>query len=109
MKEERKPLFPLWFRNTLKKVMEYLSYEDGWVYVEESDKHGKWSPVDLILREYFNNGCGSSRGFLGITSARCEKAAEYIRSNKDLIMACGLVSKDGWNNVGNPLWSNYGF
>ena len=95
------------FENTLKKIMEHNQYADNMVTVEECDKASKWTPTDLIMREYYNNGCGSAKGFLGITPKRCMDAFEYIQEHKLELVQARYINERGVNNFGFPLWSNY--
>lgn len=96
-----------WFKNRLRTIMEHNEYEEDMVDVEACDKHNKWTPIDLIAREYLNNGCGSAKGFLGLTPSECKKCYDYICEAKDYIVANRLVNKSACNNSGFPLWSNY--
>ena len=88
------------------KVAEHNNYGDARM-VEECDKLGKWTPVDLICREYLNNGGGSAKGFLGITTKQCCDLYEFIVTHKENFINCYLISKDAWNNFGCPLWKDY--
>ena len=96
-----------WFMNKLKKIMEHNDYEPNMITVEECDKEGKWTPVDLVMREYYNNGGGSAKGFLGIYPYECEQLAKYIVENQKELRAMNYYSKEGINNFGISLWDNY--
>ena len=98
---------PKWFLNRLHTVMEHNEYSEEMITVEECDKHGKWTPTDLILREYYNNGGGSSKGFLGITPSDCIKCYEFIKENQEALRELNYYNEKGFNNFGFPLWSNY--
>ena len=98
-----------WFEKTLDKVMKYNEYEKGAISVEVCDTLKRWTPCDLILREYLNNGGGSAKGFLGITPGECRKCYEYIKENKEEFISKNMISKNGKNNFGFPLWENYNF
>ncbi len=95
------------FNNTLQKIMDYNNYPSGALTTEKCDQEGKWTPTDLILREYYNNGGGSAKGFLGITSSRCLEAYLYIKAHQEELRKKDYYNKDGFNNWGFRLWSNY--
>lgn len=95
------------FENNLKKVMEHNDYEPYMITVKECDKCDKWTPVDLVMREYYNNGCGSAKGFLGIMPSTCEKMAQYIIENQEELKAKDMYNKKGVSNFGFTLWDNY--
>lgn len=97
------------FMETLKVVMEHNAYKPEMLTVEECSKKDKWTPCDLVIREYLNNGCGSAKGFLGIGSQRCENTYHYICEHKAELVKKGWINKDGWNNWGFPLWKDYNF
>ena len=98
-----------WFLNRLKTIMEHNEYEQEWLTESVCNEHEKWTPCDLIAREYLNNGCGSSKGFLGITPSECRKCYDYMKEHKDYLVENDLVNEKAWNNSGFPLWSNYNF
>ena len=101
-----------WFLDTLEKVRKYNEYPKNYLTVAKCNKLGKsgsWTPCDLIIREYLNNGGGSSLGFLGITTRECEKCYKYMCENKNEIIAKNLVNCVGYNNWGIELWRNYQF
>lgn len=95
------------FENTLNKIMEHNRYNEKMVTVEECNKYDKWTPTDLIMREYYNNGGGSAKGFLGITPKRCEEAFDYIQEHKQELVQKRYINEKGYNNFGFPLWTNY--
>ena len=100
---------PIWFRNRIKKVMEHNKYTEDMVTVEVCEKKGKWTPCDLIIREERNNGGGSAKGFLGLTTADCHRCYEFLRENKDIVKALDMVSETGYNNYGYPLWKGWNY
>ena len=98
-----------WFYNRLKTVMEHNGHDFNLesITVDACDKLGIWTPCDLILREYYNNGGGSAKGFLGISTAECIKCYAYIYENQEELKKLNYISKNGYNNSGFLLWSNY--
>ena len=95
------------FENNLKKVMEHCDYESQDITVEECNKKDRWTPCDLVMREYYNNGCGSAKGFLGILPNTCEKMAQYIIEHQEELKAKDMYNKKGVSNFGFTLWDNY--
>lgn len=100
---------PIWFRNRLKKVMEHNEYPSDCVGVENCLTIESWTPVDLIVREELNNGGGSAKGFLGLSTSDCHRCYKYIKENKEYFIAKHLVNESARNNCGFPLWHNYNF
>lgn len=97
------------FDRVLKQVMKHNKYEKEEITVDVCSAKEVWTPCDLILREYLNNGGGSAKGFLGIGTVQCRNAFDYICDNKQAFINANMISRDGWNNCGYPLWNNYGF
>lgn len=98
-----------WFENILKDVMEHNEYKENETTVSVCDTLNRWTPCDLIIREYLNNGGGSAKGFLGITTLQCEKAYNYIKEHKEEFISKNMINKNGHNNWGISLWENYNF
>ena len=98
---------PRWFRNRLKKIMEHNGYTEDMVTVSVCNKEDKWTPTDLVLREWYNNGGGGSKGFLGITTSECERCYEYIKTHSMLLKDLDMYNAEGVNNWGFTLWTNY--
>lgn len=98
-----------WFENRIKTIMAHNDYSDDMVTVAVCTEKGRWTPCDLIAREYLNNGGGSAKGFLGITRAECIKCYDYMRKVKQELIDKDMVNKKAWNNSGFPLWDNYNF
>lgn len=97
------------FDNRIKKVMEHNGYSEEMRTVKACEEKGYWTPVDLIIREWLNNGGGSSKGFLGLTRAECRDCYNYAARHKDELIEENLVSESATNNFGLHLWSNYGY
>ena len=98
-----------WFTNTLNRIMKYLDYKEDWTTSTVCDQNGKWTPCDLIAREYLNNGGGSAKGFLGISTNQCIKCYQYMGTIKQELIDNDLISIEAWNNSGFKLWTNYNF
>lgn len=104
-----KAKLPKWFVNRLTTIKKHNNYNENWDTSTICDSHGKWTPCDLIIREYLNNGGGSARGFLGISRAECIRCYDFIKENKATLIGMDYITCDGWNNCGYPLWHNYNF
>ena len=98
---------PRWFRNRIKTVMEHNDFEAHWITVDACEEHNNWTPVDLMLREEYNNGSGSAKGFLGLTPAQNYECYQFIKEHQNELRELNLYSKDGYNNWGCKLWSDY--
>ena len=96
-----------WFINRLQKVMEHNEYDNDMLTTKECTPRDRWTPTDLILREYYNNGGGSAMGFLGLTRADCIKCYNYIYEHQKELVEMDYINENGYNNCGFPLWSNY--
>mgnify|MGYP006138654239 CR=1 FL=1 len=62
-----------------------------------------WSLPDLFIRQYLNNmvdGFGLSNVY---------EMYMYLLSKKNTLIELGMISTEGWNNSGYPLWTNYNF
>ena len=94
------------FENRLNTIMEHNDYGESRT-VTECNNIERWSPVDLILREYLNNGGGSAPGFLGISRRECIECYDYIMEHLEELISADMISERGWNNSGFPLWTNY--
>ena len=100
---------PKWFENRMKTIMSHNYYREDWVTTTICEENNKWTPCDLVIREYLNNGGGSSKGFLGITRSECYRCYDFIKTNKTELIAMDYINKDGWNNSGFPLWKDWNF
>ena len=89
--------------------MEHNKYNKEWITATICDAEKKWTPCDLIAREYLNNGGGSAKGFLGIGTQACINAYDYMCEHKQELIENDLISEKAWNNCGFTLWSNYNF
>lgn len=98
-----------WFLNRLNTIMEHNDYPKDCITVEKCNAIDRWTPADLIAREYLNNGGGSAKGFLGISRAECIKCYDYMCEIKEELIKLDLISEEAYNNSGFRLWSNYNF
>lgn len=98
---------PRWFQNRLHTIMEYCGYTEDMITVEKCDERNKWTPTDLILREYYNNGGGSSKGFLGISCKECIRCYEFIKEHQQEFKEMNYYNETGRNNCGFTLWTNW--
>lgn len=62
-----------------------------------------WTLADLFIRQELNNGCD---GF-GMVNVR--KMFNLLSKHKQLLIDNDMLSKDGYNNSGFPLWKNHNF
>lgn len=98
---------PLWFRNRIKKVMATYKYASDEITATACDKALQWSPLDLILREHYNNGDACAKAFCGLTPSENRRAAEYAIENQEALKELDLYSEKAWNNCGITLWSKH--
>ncbi|HCX21797.1 MAG TPA: hypothetical protein DHN29_07770, partial [Cytophagales bacterium] len=84
----------------LSNCEDYDEYADP-IYHTVNDK--KWTIADLFIRQWLNNGWD------GFGMNNVEEVYGYLVDNKELLIEYDLVSPDGINNSGFPLWHNYDF
>jgi len=71
------------------------------IYHQANDE--KWTLADMMIRRYLNDGCN------GFGMVRVKANYEWLVSIKEDLIKFNLVSKNGFNNSGFPLWNNYDF
>ena len=98
-----------WFLNRLNTIMEHNDYPADYLTTDKCDTINKWTPADLIAREYLNNGGGSAEGFLGISRAECIKSYYYMCEIKEDLINAHMINEKAHNNFGFPLWNDYNF
>ena len=98
-----------WFEKTIEDVAKHNEYPKDVRTVEQCNKLDMWTPVDLIIREYLNNGGGSAKGFLGISTSCCIRAYNYARQIREELIEKHLVSEYAKNNWGFELWNHYNY
>jgi hypothetical protein len=69
--------------------------------IHPTDK--SWTIADLFIRQYLNNFCD------GFGMKNVEAVYYYLLEHKADLIKYNLISKNGWNNSGYPLWSDYNF
>lgn len=62
-----------------------------------------WTLADLFIRQYLNN---MSDGF-GCNNVW--NVFNYLVRHKDELIEFDMISEEGWNNSGYPLWTDYEF
>jgi len=95
------------FMKHITEVMKHNDYTDDMLTASVCGEKGFWSPVDLIMREYYNNGGGSAKGFLGLSTSVAIRCADYIVEHQKELRELDYYNKEGYNNFGFPLWNNY--
>ena len=76
---------------------------DGKIEARAHPTAENWSLADLFVRQYLNN---LTDGF-GMYDV--ELMYMYLRAVKDKLIQFDMISKDGFNNSGYPLWKDYNF
>ena len=93
------------FEKNLVKFMEFNGCKE--LTVTKCDLLGVWTPIDLIMREYYNNGGGNYACYGFKTIRAFDNMVDYIVEHQKELRAKNLYNKDGYNAFGFPLWSNY--
>jgi hypothetical protein len=62
-----------------------------------------WTMADLFIRQWLNNGSD------GFDMVNVEHVYKVLKDHKDLLISENMVSKNGFNNSGFPLWADYNF
>jgi hypothetical protein len=104
----RNQLKPLMTKHTKQQIIETLleNCEKSHRERMELDRYhsvndNSWTIADLFIRQWLNNG---SDGF-GMNNVR--KMYAYLVDCKTELIQYNLLSKDGKNNSGWPLWNHY--
>ena len=63
----------------------------------------KWTIADLFIRQWLNNGCD------GFDMVNVLETYDWLVTIKEELIKFNLVSENGRNNSGFPLWENYDF
>jgi|TARA_B100001094_G_C18071017_1_gene740010 hypothetical protein len=62
-----------------------------------------WTLADLFIRQWLNNKCD------GFGMNNVEAMFNLLSKHKQLLIDNNMLSKDGRNNSGFPLWNDYEF
>lgn len=77
------------------------NYDDPEHAIEVNDE--VWTLADLFIRQWLNNGCN------GFGMVKVKSMFDLLSKHKQLLIDNNMLSKDGYNNIGFPLWKNYNF
>jgi len=80
-----------------------IKHTDEGIHILSKPTEKLWSLPDLFIRQYLNN---MADGF-GMRSVY--NMYKYLKSKKKTLIAHGMISKEGYNNSGFPLWKEYNF
>ena len=76
---------------------------DGSLQAPSKPTEKAWSLPDLFIRQYLNNlvdGFHMNNGY---------EMYMYLLSKKNTLIELGMISTEGYNNSGFPLWKDYNF
>ena len=90
------------YNRELQKVAEHNKLNK----LEWFENEGRWTPVDLVLRRYLNDG-ETSEVFLGLNEEEFQRALSYIRNNFEDLVNQKQISTYGKNNYGFELWKDF--
>ena len=97
-------------KKTKNEIIEYLvsNCSDEYKITMKDKKYYKvndknWTIADLFIRQQLNNGCD------GFGMENVYEVYNYLLENKEQLIEYDLLSNDGFNNSGFPLWKNYNF
>ena len=62
-----------------------------------------WSLPDLFIRQYLNNMVD------GFGLSNVDEMYMYLLSKKNTLIELGMISTEGYNNCGFPLWKDCNF
>jgi hypothetical protein len=62
-----------------------------------------WTMADLFIRQFLNNGAD------GFDMKNVAYVYGVLLQHKDLLIKENMLSKNGFNNSGFPLWTDYNF
>jgi len=83
----------------------YAGKEEPALTVEAGEKTQTWTLAGLFVRRWLNDRYDAP-GW-GLTNVG--KVYIYLCVNKESVVEHGLIEKEGYNNSGFPLWSDYDF
>jgi hypothetical protein len=85
----------------IEKLRRNYQSDDGEHPTEVNDE--VWTLADLFIRQWLNNGWD------GFGMVHVESMFDLLSKHKQLLIDNNMLSKDGYNNFGFPLWKNYNF
>ena len=77
------------------------NYQAGEHSIEVNDE--VWTLADLFIRQWLNNGWD------GFGMVNVESMFDLLSKHRQLLIDNNMLSKDGYNKSGFPLWKNYNF
>lgn len=90
------------------KIIDHLLFNcDDWLVKSITEKKSfyqndkTWSLAELFIRQWKNNG-GDGFGLHNV-----EEVYYYLVQHKKDLRTFNMISKQGHNNSGYPLWDNY--
>lgn len=83
----------------------YTNNDEPALTVEAGEKTQTWTLAGLFVRRWLND-MYDAPGW-GLTNVR--DVYIYLCVNKESVVEHGLIEKEGYNNSGFPLWSDYDF
>ena len=60
-----------------------------------------WTLADLIVRQWLNNGAD------GFGMNNTAEGYEFVRNHRNELRDLNMLSEEGRNNSGMPLWTNW--
>jgi hypothetical protein len=86
--------------NLMTENLDKDTYKDLPPILENNES---WTIADLFIRQFLNNG---DNGF-GLESV--SYIYGVLLAHKDLLISEKIISKNGFNNFGFELWTDYNF
>lgn len=83
----------------------YTSDDEPALTVEEGEAAQQWTLAALFVRRWLNDADDAPNW--GLTNVK--QVYTYLCENKDAVVENGLIEKEGNNNFGFALWSDYDF
>lgn len=88
----------------MNEIMQTLmQHTEDWVTPLSQPTEKMWSLPDLFIRQYLNNGVD------GFGMSNVDEMFMYLFSKKNTLIELSMISADGYNNSGFPLWKNHDF
>ena len=87
-------------KQIIEKLMENCEHSNNDLRVQLEDV---WTIADLFIRQHLNNGVD------GFGMRNVAEMFDYLVECKDELIQYNLLSEEGRNNSGFPLWKNHDF